>query len=240
MRAAVLLCVTALTAAGCGGGGSGSEIPSEPAPSLDCAYPLLWNEVRYEAGIGLPETTELGRRLGPGVVRGCGSEELGYYPDEAVDVRSLAGVDPAVAVAASTKDSPEAAVWLAPGYLVESPRHPLHTAITRDWDLDGHEGFICGRSLTTKARALSTPGPGQPLEVEGEDPEVESLLVAPGTQRLVSIETDTAISGLERHGTPYVQRGDEFTLVLRACDGNENEPGLAGLRLLIADSLSGS
>jgi hypothetical protein len=66
---------------------------------------------------------------------------------------------------------------------------------------------------------------------------VESLLVAPGNQRLVLIQAETAISGLERHGIPYIERGDEFVLVLRACDGNEREPGLAGIRLLIADRL---
>lgn len=222
-------------AAGCGGSlGAG-----EPSPNLDCAYPLDWNDVRYHAGGELPGTSELGPDLGRGVVRGCGSEDLGYYPDEDVEVRSVEGIDPAVAVAASTKDSPESFVWLAPGYLVESPRHPLHAAITKAFGLDGHEGFICGGSLTTEARALSTPRPGQPLEVEAEDHEVESLLVAPGAQRLVLIEADTAISGLERHGVPFVKRGDEFVLVLRPCDGNENEPGLAGLRLLIADRLSG-
>lgn len=222
-------------AAGCGG----SRTASQPAPNLDCAYPLIWNEVRYEAGIELPKTSKLGPPLGRGVVRGCGSEELGYYPDEHVEVRTVEGIDPAIAVAASTKDSPESFVWLGPGYLVESPRHPLHAAIAKAWGLNGHEGFICGGSLVTKARSLSTPGPGQPLEVEAEDHEVESLLVAPGTQRLVSIEADTAISGLERHGVPYVKRGEQFVLVLRACDGNENDPGLAGIRLLIADRLNG-
>jgi hypothetical protein len=235
MRVASLLCVTVLLAAGCGG----SRAAGEPAPNLDCPFPLIWNEVRYEAGIELPKTSELGPRLGRGVVRGCGSEKLGYYPDEAVEVRSVEGIDPAVAVAASTKDSFESFVWLAPGYLVETPRHPLHAAIAKAWGLEGHEGFVCGGGLMTEARALSTPAPGQPLEVEADDHEVELLLVAPGTQRLVSIEADTAISGLERHGVPYVKRGDEFVLVLRACDGNENEPGLAGIRLLIADRLSG-
>jgi hypothetical protein len=222
-------------AAACGG----SRTAGEPSPILDCAYPLIWNEVRYEVGVELPKTSDLGSRLGPGVVRGCGSEELGYIPDEEVEVRGIEGIDPAVAVTASIQDSLESLVWLAPGYLVESPRHPLHSTIAKNWGLNGHEGYTCGGRLTTKARALSTPEPGQPLEVEAEDHEVESLLVASGTQRLVSIEADTAISGLERHGIPYIKRGDEFVLVLRACDGNENEPGLAGIRLLIADGLSG-
>ena len=51
------------------------------------------------------------------------------------------------------------------------------------------------------------------------------------------VEADTAVSGLDRHGVPYVEGGDEVLLVLRPCDGDESTPGLAGLRLLIADSI---
>jgi hypothetical protein len=87
-----------------------------------------------------------------GVVRGCGSEELGYVPDEEAEVRSVEGIDPAIAVAASTKDSSESFVWLAPGFLVESPRHPLHAAIAKNWGLDGHEDYTCGGRLMTRAR----------------------------------------------------------------------------------------
>jgi hypothetical protein len=226
-------------AAGCARQETAGSTPTEPDASLDCAYPLLWNEVRYEPGIDLPSSSRLGPDLGSGVVLGCGSEETGYYPDENVRVRRIEGIDPSVAIAARTKDADRPIIWLGHGYLVESPRHPLHSAIAISWGLDGHEGFTCGTSRTTTARVLSTPAPGQPLEVEADDPEVEALLTEPGTQRLVSVEADTVVSGLERHGAPYVERGDEFVLALRPCDGNENEPGLAGLRLLIADSIEG-
>jgi hypothetical protein len=237
--AALALGAIVVAAVGCDQLERAEGTPTEPAANLDCAYPLLWNDVRYEAGIDLPASARLGPEIGSGVVLGCGSEELGYYPDEDVRVRRIAGIDPSVAVAAQIQDADRPFVWLAHGYLVESPHHPLHSAIATSWGLDGHEGFTCSDSLTTTARALSTPTPGQPLEVGADDPEVEALLTAKGTQRLVSLEADTAISGLERHGIPYVERGDEFVLAVRACDGDENEPGLAGLRLLIADSIQG-
>lgn len=228
-----------VAAAGCAGQERAGSTPTEPDAALDCAYPLVWNEVRYEAGIDLPSSARLGPELGPGVVLGCGSEEMGYYPDENVSVRRIDGVDPAVAVAARIKDADRPIVWLGHGYLVESPRHPLHPTIATSWGLDGHQGFTCGASRKTRAYVLSTPAPGQPLEVRADDPEVEALLTEPGTQRLVSVEADTVVSGLERHGVPYVERGDELVLALRPCDGNENEPGLAGLRLLIAESIEG-
>jgi hypothetical protein len=236
---ALVVLAIMVAAAGCARQEKAGSAPTEPDASLDCAYPLLWDEVRYEPGIDLSSSSRLGPELGPGVVLGCGSEETGYYPDENVRVQRIEGIDPSVAVAAQMKDADRPIVWLGHGYLVESPRHPLHSAIATSQGLDGHEGFTCGAPRTTTARALSTPAPGQPLELGADDPEVEALLTEPGTQRLVSVEADTFVHGLERHGVPYVERGDEFVLVLRPCDGNENEPGLAGLRLLIADSIEG-
>jgi hypothetical protein len=231
--------VMVVAGAGCARQENASGTPTEPAANLDCAYPLVWNEVRYEPGLDLPASSRLGPDIGSGVVLGCGSKEMGYYPDEDVRVRSVEGVHPSIAVAALLEDADRPIVWLGHGYLVESPRHPLHAALATSLGLEGHEGFTCGDSRTTTARALSTPAPGESLEVEADGPEVEALLTAPGTQRFVSVEADTAISGLERHGVPYVERGDEFVLAFRVCDGDENEPGLVGLRLLIADSIQG-
>jgi hypothetical protein len=235
----VLLALALLAVAGCGGTETASGPPGEPAANLDCAHPLVWNEVRYAMGIELPTGAELGPELGPGVVLGCGSAKLGYYRDEDVTARRVEGVDPAVAVAALLAGSDTAAVWLAPGYLVESPQHPLHEAIAADWALNGFEDFSCERTFTTRARALSTPRPGEGLELEAEDPTVEALLVAPGAHRNVALDAETAISGLERNGAPYVAEGDELELVVSVCDGDENEPGLAGIRLLLAESLGG-
>ena len=228
-----------VAATGCAGQEKVGGAPTEPNAALDCAFPLVWNEVRYEPGVDLPASSRLGPELGPGVVLGCGSEELGYYPDEDVRVRSIEGVHPSVALAALIKSADRPIVWLGHGYLVDSRRHPLHSAVAVSGGLNVYEGFTCGNSRRTRARALSTPAAGQPLEVQADDPEVEALLTAPGTRRLVSIVADTVVSGLERHGVPYVEQGDEFMLAVRTCDGDEDEPGLAGLRLLIAESIQG-
>ena len=159
-----------VAAAGCAGQERAGSTPTEPDAALDCAYPLVWNEVRYEAGIDLPSSARLGPKLGPGVVLGCGSEEMGYYPDENVSVRRIDGVDPAVAVAARIKDADRPIVWLGHGYLVESPRHPLHPTIATSWGLDGHQGFTCGASRKTRAYVLFDARSGQPLEVRADIP----------------------------------------------------------------------
>jgi hypothetical protein len=222
-----------------GGGGATTADPASP-PEPDCAYPLVWDGITYDPGIDLPAESELGPRLGTGVVLGCGDPRTVVIPDEAVDVSGIERIEPAVAVAATLDSSSRPVVWLAPGYLTQSPRHPLHLAVA---DAFGEQmrddGFTCGPALETRARALTTPRREEPLQVAADDAYVESLLVEPGTQRVVSLDADTKVLGLERHGVPYVERGDEFELVLRACDGKETEPGLAGLRLLFADSLTG-
>ena len=231
MKGRVLL-LAALTVAGCGG----SQVASEPAPTLDCAYPLVWNELEYEVGVELPRDWELGAALGPGLVLGCGSDELGYYPDEDVDVRSVESIDTAVAVAALPKDATRSIIWVAPGYLIESARHPMHQALAPNWRYaEIADVFTCDETFRTRARSLTTPGVGQPLEVKAVNPAVEALLVAPGGNRAVSLDPRTEITGFDRNGVPYVSEGDEFMLVLRTC-WDESDP-TAGGPLLLAKSI---
>ncbi len=237
MRGAVLILLPLAALAGCGGGTT-----SDPAarPEPDCAYPLVWDGATYDPGLDLPASSELGPSLGTGTVLGCGDPGAGGIPDERVRVRSIDGIHPEVAVAVTLEGDTQPIVWLAPGYVIESPEHPLHGAAAQALGIGARpDGYTCGPALETRARALSTPRQNEPLQVRADDPSVESLLTEPGTQRIVSLAADTTISRLERHGVPYVERGDEFTLVVRACDGDEDDPGIAGLRLLVADSVAG-
>lgn len=226
------LLLAALTVAGCGG----SQVADEPAPNLDCAYPLVWNELEYEIGVELPGDWELGDSLGAGLVLGCGSDEMGYYPDEGVEVRSVESIDTAVAVAALPKDATRSIIWVAPGYLIESARHPMHQALAPNWGYEEiADVFTCEETFRTRARSLTTPGLGQPLEVKAVNPAVEALLVAPGGNRAVSLDPRTEIIGFDRNGVPYVSEGDEFVLVLRTC-WDESDP-TAGGPLLLAKSI---
>jgi len=230
-RTALLLAVVLL--AGCGG----SEAPrSEPAANLDCAYPLAWNGVEYEVGIDLTKEWKLGPALGPGVVLGCGSDEMGYYPDEDVEVRSVEGVDSDLAVAALLADSSQSIIWIAPGYLIESLRHPLHEQLAPGLGSTGLRAkFTCKETLRTRGRSLTTPRPGQGLEVVAVNPAVEELLVAPGGNRSVAVDQETELTGFDRNGVPYVSEGDEFVLAVSTC-WNESDP-TAGGPLLLAESV---
>ena len=223
-----------LLLAGCGG--DSGEPRTEPAANLDCAYPLAWNGVQYEFGIEVPNDRRLGPVLGPGVVLGCGSEELGYYPDEDVEVRSVHEIDSDLAVAALLKGSTRSMIWVAPGYLIESRRHPLHEQLAPGWgSTDLRAKFTCRETLRTRGRSLTTPRPGQGLEVVAVNPAVEELLVAPGGNRSVAVDQKTELTGFDRNGVPYVSEGDEFVLAVSTC-WNESDP-TAGGPLLLAESV---
>lgn len=231
-----LLSLMLLAAAGCSGGEPAAEVPDEPAGILDCAYPLAWNEVEYEVGVDLTKDWKIGPALGSGVVLGCGSDEMGYYPDEDVEVRSVEGVDSAIAVAALLEDAPRPIIWVAPGYLIESPRHPLHRALAPNWGYaELRAGFTCKERLRTRARSLTTPGLGQGLEVVAVNPAFEELLVAPGGNRHVALDPKTEVSGFDRNGVPYVRDGDEFMLVVSVCSATDDP--VPGAPLLLAESV---
>jgi hypothetical protein len=232
----VILCLVLLATTGCSGGETAGEVPTEPAGNLDCLYPLVWDDRYYEPAVELPASWKLGAALGPGVVLGCGSETQGYYPDESVDVRGVAGIHSSIAVATRLEGSSRAGIWAAPGYLIESPRHPLHEPLAPNWgDAELRDEFTCEETFRTRARSLTTPELGQGLEVVAVNPAVEELLVAPGGNRHVALDPATEITGLVRNGVPYVRKGDELMLVVSAC-WNENDP-TAGGPLLLAESV---
>jgi hypothetical protein len=237
MRRALLCLVLLLTAAGCSWREERTvEVATEPAANLDCLYPLVWDDRYYEPAVDVAASWKLEEDLGPGVILGCGSPEMGYYPDDGTEVRSVEGIHPSVAVAAQVYDSTQWAVFAAPGYLIESRRHPLHEALAENWGYARpHAGRRCDETLRTRARSLATPDLGQPLEVVTVDPAVEELLVAPGAKRSVSIDSETDLIGLDRNGVPYVGKNDDLMLVVNVCV-DEDDPAPSG-PFLVAESV---
>jgi hypothetical protein len=212
-----LLCVVLLAAVGCSDYDQAVEVPTEPAGNLDCLYPLVWDDRYYEPAADVARS-RLEERLGPGVILGCGSPEMGYYPDDGTEVRSVEGIHPSIAVAAQIYDSKEWGVFAAPGYLIESPRHPLHEALAENWGYADQSWYTCEEpTLRTRGRSLTTPELGQGLEVVAVNPAVEEMLVAPGGNRWVHVSPETEFTGFDRNGVPYVGEGDDFMLVAKVC-----------------------
>lgn len=158
---------------------------------------------------------------------------MGYYPDERVEVKSVEGIHPSIAVA---DGSTRSGVWAAPGYLIESPQHPLHEALAENWGYaDRRSSYRCEETLRTRARSLTTPDLGQGLEIVAVNPAVEDLLVAPRGNRSVAVDSATELSGFDRNGVPYVGKGDDFMLVVNVCV-DEDDPVPSG-PFLVAESV---
>jgi hypothetical protein len=178
------------------------------------------------------EPVEVGEPLGEGVVPSCNDT---VPPDPSAErivrVRALTGISPNVAVAIE-EDGGEPTVWLAPGYPVEHPAHPLHDRLFGGSDEpDEERGLTCEAPVSFQARAATTPG-GVAFRVVSDDEAVAALL-ARHDDGSVSIDAQTAVSGLDRDGLPYLEAGDEFRLTVRGCSG------LDGVRVLVAKTLSG-
>ena len=179
----------ALVATGRGHGGSRS--------AGGCALAVRFDSVDY-----LGRTVKqlrLGRALGRGTLPPCrdsnGPPEVGG----AVDVVSIGGVPPAVAVGAAGDAHP---AYLAAGYFPELPSHPLHEGGARDFT-NGCRVTGTFSLVGTVRRHVST------LLVEVSE-RSGSLEAAPGSTIQLLVDAHTRIEGFERNGLPYVTRGDRI------------------------------
>ena len=219
----------ALLAAGCGGEESRERGAFEP----DCDAQLIWNGVAHHSS-GVPvRPSVLGKPLGKGRIPGCGGDAA--YQVNVVRIRE---VSPQVAV--GVEGNEWAYAWLAPGYILESPLHPLHDSVFGSVEKpDAEDGFNCGRTRAIRVRAVTTPAfDMQPLTVEAEDDQLQSFLLREDVDGIVTVDAHSVVSGFERDGIPFLQAGDEFSLTLRECVGKATEAGLAGLRKLVVKELS--
>lgn len=219
----------ALLAAGCGGEESRERGVSEP----DCTAQLVWNGVAHHSSGARVGPSLLGKPLGRGRIPGCGGDAA-YQ----VNVVRIRGASPQVAVGVEGNDWPYA--WLAPGYILESPLHPLHDSVFGSAEKpDAEEGFNCGGMRAIRARALTTPAFDiQPLTVETEDNQLQSFLLREDVDGIVTVDAHSVVSGFERDGIPFLKAGDEFSLTVRECVGKATEAGLAGLRRLVVKEVS--
>jgi hypothetical protein len=228
LRAAFIFLLVLCTAAGCAGGERAGV-----APSSDCAAHLNWKGITYEGIVSKPPP-EPGRRLGEATAPACGPGSQ----ERVVDVVAVRGLDPSVAIV-----SPGPAdyypgselVFLGPGYPASSPKHPFHDAVEPSvggWDAERR--FVCGVTKVLTARVHRAPGALHGyLEVTAGDEAARDFLTDGDVRGIVSLDDDTSIIGLERNGIPFVQVGEAIELEVSECEGEESEPGFAGLRKLI-------
>lgn len=170
-------------------------VPAD-AKASSCAPTLTWRGTVYHGGLSI-RGIEFGPRVGTGLVPGCPSPGETPAPSTRVRLVRIAGVLPALAVGVRRERS----VYLAEGYVIESPRHPLHRRIFRRGSPSETRGWSCGAAFRRTGRVAHAP-PG--------------LLRIGRAQYFVDAET--RFSGrVTRHGVPYLRRGMRVGLTAIRC-----------------------
>lgn len=188
--ACLLLC------AGCSSGSSHDRISAGGS----CAARITWHGAVYYGErfpSRLPATLALGTGGRP-TCRDSNGGEAGA--STAVEVRRLAGVDPRVAVA--VRGEREVA-YLAAGYFLELPSHPLHGAI--EWSPRSlNELSGCARPLAMQVEGTIRYGPSPMLDVSERDRVARRYV---GSEVLLFVDAHTRVERLSRNGLPYVAQG---------------------------------
>jgi hypothetical protein len=193
----------------------------------ECVERLVWKGRDYGGDSYRPR---LGDRLGRTATLDCDGS-----PNRRITVFSIPAVSPSVAIAVKP-DGDRRFLGLGPGYIVESPRHPLHSAVFGSKDRpDVFRDQRCRPHRVVLARAVTTPVYGTKwLTVAAERPADRPYLRGRGVRGTVTFDATTALDGLERNGAPYIATGDRLRLTLRACRfGPEADPGLRGIASLV-------
>ncbi len=113
--------------------------PAE-ARATSCAPTLTWRGVLYSGGLR-PRGVEVGSRVGTGFVPDCPGPDEDAEPPTPVALLRVVGVRAAIAVVARHDRD----VYLAEGFVIESPLHPS-----------------TGRSSAAEARTRRAAGRAEP------------------------------------------------------------------------------
>ena len=223
------LVMVGVALSGCGG-------DAEPASQMDgdCMAALVWQGVRYE-GAQVTDPPPLGAPLADGVIPACPPD-----PEREVDVAALRGVHPSVAVATPgpAREYPGSdIVWLGPGYVASSGLHPLHDELRgAGWrpPVYGQDEWDCQRRRALRVRVRERPAALAGSVRVTADEETEAFIRGDDVDTYVVLDANTVVVGLRRHGVPFIAAGAELDVAARECLGEDQEPGLRGLRLIVA------
>jgi Family of unknown function (DUF6281) len=175
-----------------------------------CAARITWDGTVYY-GQTFPSRLHATLTLGTGGRPTCRDSHGGEAgASSTVEVRRLSGVDPRVAVA--VRGEPDAA-YLAAGYFIELPGHPLHAAL--EWTPRSLNELIgCAKSPPMRVEGTIRYGPAPGLDVSERD-DVASRYVA--SEALLFVDAHTRVEGLSRNGLPYVAPGADVTIDAIGC-----------------------
>jgi hypothetical protein len=187
---------------GCSSGSKVATTVQGSSSAGPCIGEVDWRGTEY-LGRSFASLPPRGHTLGTGAVPSC-TDVLGGETgaSRAVAIRVLAGVDPAVAVAV---EGDPAHGYLAGGYFVQLPSHPLHPG-ARD---EPNELAGCVRTGPVKLEGT----------VSRNAPSLVVRVSQGGVERTarVSVDARTRIERLSREGLPFVARGQRVEVEAVGC-----------------------
>ena len=184
------LAALCLALAGCGA-------EEDLGESGACADGLLLNgELYYGTPIAGPDP-KAGGPVEGGVQPGC-NDGGPHEPDAEIGVREVSGVPPEVAVYRQWGTS---TTYLNAGYPTELPDHPLHDR-------------IYGSPDRPRRRER-----GERCRIDGEVRETwgHPIVTFKGRSVIVGIDARTRVTGFDRDGLPYFERGDRLRIQGYGC-----------------------
>jgi hypothetical protein len=192
MRLAALLALAAALVA---------LFPAE-ARATSCAPTLTWRGVLYSGGLR-PRGVEVGSRVGTGLVPDCPGPGEEAEPPTPVALLRVVGVRAAIAVVARHDRD----VYLAEGFVIESPLHPLHRKLFRRGSPDETRGWSCGATLRRTGRVTSAPPSS-----------VRVAFRRSGREASFFLDARTRFDDrLTRFRVPYLAVGTRVTLTATRC-----------------------
>ena len=176
-------------------------LASAESHATSCAPILTWRGTVYSGGF-TTRGLEFGLRIGTAYVPDCPNPGEKEGPPTPVTLLRVVGIRPAIAVGTRHDREP----YLAEGFFIESPRHPLHRKIFGRRSPDETRGWSCGTRFRRSGRVTSAP----PF----------NLRIAYRNRRqadfFVDANTDFS-THLTRFGVPYLAVETRVTVIATRC-----------------------
>lgn len=174
-------------------------VPAQASQS-SCVARVVYDHVGY-TGSHTKHAVHRGAWVGTGVLPACHDLIINGQPapgerDTPVSVYRAGRAHPKIAL--MIRGDGDRSVYLAAGFLIESPKHPLHRAIygsASEPDAGSDPG--CGKRLVRSVGRVRYPVESGRIDLAGRE-----------RDRAIRIDTHTKLRGRTRLGVPYVGLGD--------------------------------
>ena len=179
-----------------------AALTAAEARATTCVPTLTWRGTVYDGSFQV-RGVELGARIGTGLIPDCPMPGEEPDPPTPVGVLRVVGVRPAIAVGGRHDRD----VYLAAGFVIQSPRHPLHRKIFRRGSPNETRGWSCGPAFRRVGRLRTAPESAVGIAFRGT-----------GRRAQLFLDARTQFDErLARFGVPYLAPGMRVAVTATRC-----------------------